>query len=138
MVQMFADHHFQKCNMTKEALHGVPFNLFILAFGAGFLLFVFCLIFCYCFLRLRQQEQYRSHGYKKVTLKENARKTNLIGQVCAVCLEEFKVKEELGLCPCTHAFHAKCLMKWLEVRNSCPMCNKTISVTIPRPSLERM
>lgn len=28
-------------------------------------------------------------------------------QMCAVCLEEFKVKEELGLCPCTHAFHTK-------------------------------
>lgn len=28
-------------------------------------------------------------------------------QTCAVCLEDFKVKEELGVLPCQHAFHRK-------------------------------
>lgn len=28
-------------------------------------------------------------------------------QICAVCLEEFKPKDELGICPCKHAFHRK-------------------------------
>lgn len=28
-------------------------------------------------------------------------------QICAVCLEEFKQKDELGICPCKHAFHRK-------------------------------
>ncbi|XP_040293087.1 RING finger protein 122-like [Bufo bufo] len=136
---MSMGHLIQKWpNMTKETARSVPLNFFILAFGAGFLLLIFCLIFCCCFFRLKQQEQYRRRGYKKVVLKNKSKKTNLIGQVCAVCLEEFREKEELGLCPCTHAFHTKCLMKWLEVRNSCPMCNKTISMPPPKPSLEHM
>ncbi|MEE6485917.1 hypothetical protein FKM82_014451 [Ascaphus truei] len=134
---MLADHHFHRCNMTREDLRGVSLNLFILVFGAGFLILIFCFIFCCYVFRLKQQEHYRRRGYKKVVLKQKKKRRNLVGQVCAVCLEEFKVKEELGLCRCTHAFHAKCLIKWLEVRNSCPMCNKTISVT-QRPSLERM
>uniref|UniRef100_A0A8C7ZWH0 Ring finger protein 122 n=1 Tax=Oryzias sinensis TaxID=183150 RepID=A0A8C7ZWH0_9TELE len=48
-------------------------------------------------------------------------------QTCAVCLEDFKVKDELGVLPCQHAFHRKCLVKWLEVRCVCPMCNKPIA-----------
>ncbi|KAM4703763.1 RING finger protein 122-like [Rhinophrynus dorsalis] len=122
--------------MTREILRGIPVNLFI--FGAGFLLLIFCLIFCCYLFRLKQLEQHRRRGYKKIILKETSKKASLIGQMCAVCLEEFKVKDELGLCPCTHAFHTKCLMKWLEVRNSCPMCNKTISLLIQRTSLESM
>uniref|UniRef100_A0A672Z5B2 Ring finger protein 122 n=1 Tax=Sphaeramia orbicularis TaxID=375764 RepID=A0A672Z5B2_9TELE len=51
----------------------------------------------------------------------------LVDQTCAVCLEDFKVKDELGVLPCQHAFHRKCLVKWLEVRCVCPMCNKPIA-----------
>uniref|UniRef100_A0A8B9GW56 Zgc:175214 n=1 Tax=Astyanax mexicanus TaxID=7994 RepID=A0A8B9GW56_ASTMX len=47
-------------------------------------------------------------------------------QPCAVCLEEFKARDELGVCPCSHTFHKKCLLKWLEIRSVCPMCNKPI------------
>ncbi|ROL54038.1 RING finger protein 122 [Anabarilius grahami] len=42
---------------------------------------------------------------------------------CAVCLEDFRTKDELGVLPCQHSFHKRCLVKWLEVRCSCPMCN---------------
>ena len=28
-------------------------------------------------------------------------------QTCAVCLEEFRTRDELGVCPCSHAFHKK-------------------------------
>ncbi|XP_069835151.1 RING finger protein 122-like isoform X2 [Dendropsophus ebraccatus] len=135
---MSTGHPMQRPNMAKETVWVLQLNFFVFVFGAGILLLVFCLFFCCYVFRLKQQEQYRTRGYKKVVLKAKSRRASLVGQVCAVCLEEFKVKEELGLCPCTHAFHTKCLMKWLEVRNSCPMCNKTISVPMPRPSLEHM
>ncbi|XP_077113201.1 RING finger protein 122-like [Ranitomeya variabilis] len=124
--------------MTKENVQATPLNFFIFVFGAGILLLIFCLVFCCYIFRLKQQDQYRRRGYKKVVLKKKSKKTSLIGQMCAVCLDEFKLEEEVGVCPCTHAFHTKCLTKWLEVRNSCPMCNKTISVALPRPSLEHM
>uniref|UniRef100_A0A667ZGH7 RING finger protein 122 n=1 Tax=Myripristis murdjan TaxID=586833 RepID=A0A667ZGH7_9TELE len=63
----------------------------------------------------------------QVVLKGDPKKLNLHGQTCAVCLEDFKVKDELGVLPCQHAFHRKCLVKWLEVRCVCPMCNKPIA-----------
>ncbi|KAL8173852.1 UNVERIFIED_CONTAM: hypothetical protein K2H54_027911 [Gekko kuhli] len=78
-------------------------------------------------LKLRHQAQSERFGYKEVVLKGDARKLNLHGQTCAVCLEDFKVKDELGVLPCQHAFHRKCLVKWLEVRCVCPMCNKPIA-----------
>uniref|UniRef100_A0A668ASJ8 Si:dkey-51a16.9 n=1 Tax=Myripristis murdjan TaxID=586833 RepID=A0A668ASJ8_9TELE len=54
-------------------------------------------------------------------------------QTCAVCLEEFRSRDELGVCPCSHAFHKKCLLKWLEIRSVCPMCNKPICRLQPDP-----
>ncbi|EHB04313.1 RING finger protein 24 [Heterocephalus glaber] len=47
-------------------------------------------------------------------------------RLCAVCLEDFKPRDELGICPCKHAFHRKCLIKWLEVRKVCPLCNMPV------------
>jgi hypothetical protein len=33
-------------------------------------------------------------------------------QTCAVCLEDFKGKDELGVLPCQHAFHRKYVGMW--------------------------
>uniref|UniRef100_A0A671PIV9 RING finger protein 122 n=1 Tax=Sinocyclocheilus anshuiensis TaxID=1608454 RepID=A0A671PIV9_9TELE len=64
--------------------------------------------------------------FLQVILKGPGKKLSLLGQTCAVCLEEFRSRDELGVCPCSHAFHKKCLVKWLEIRSVCPMCNKPI------------
>lgn len=76
--------------------------------------------------KLRNQAQSERYGYKEVVLKGDAKKLQLYG-TCAVCLEDFRGKDELGVLPCQHAFHRKCLVKWLEVRCVCPMCNKPIA-----------
>ncbi|CAB1322253.1 unnamed protein product, partial [Coregonus sp. 'balchen'] len=57
------------------------------------------------FNKLRHQAQSERFGYREVVLKGDPKKLNLHGQTCAVCLEDFKVKDELGLLPCQHAFH---------------------------------
>ncbi|KAJ0973034.1 hypothetical protein J5N97_020993 [Dioscorea zingiberensis] len=45
---------------------------------------------------------------------------------CAICLEDLVVGEELRRLPCSHScFHSKCLGRWLEKSDSCPICRFT-------------
>lgn len=44
-------------------------------------------------------------------------------QICAVCLEEFKQKDELGICPCKHAFHRKWVWGCVDIH--CPTHTQT-------------
>ncbi|KAJ0051011.1 hypothetical protein NL108_012162, partial [Boleophthalmus pectinirostris] len=53
---------------------------------------------------LRHQAHKELYAYKQVIQKEKVKELNL-HEICAVCLEEFKQKDELGICPCKHAFH---------------------------------
>ncbi|XP_028323935.1 RING finger protein 122-like [Gouania willdenowi] len=116
----------QDCNMTSEALFHLPLNVYIVILGIGLVILTFSLIFCCYLFRLRRENARQQYGYDEVVLKGAGKKLSLLGQTCAVCLEEFRSRDELGVCPCSHAFHKKCLLKWLEVRSVCPMCNKPI------------
>lgn len=41
---------------------------------------------------------------------------------CSVCLDDFEVGIEAKQMPCKHSFHADCLLPWLELHSSCPVC----------------
>ncbi|KAG8052631.1 hypothetical protein GUJ93_ZPchr0001g29630 [Zizania palustris] len=41
---------------------------------------------------------------------------------CAVCLEDYAAGEGAREMPCRHRFHAKCIVPWLEMHSSCPIC----------------
>ncbi|KAG7032683.1 E3 ubiquitin-protein ligase RING1, partial [Cucurbita argyrosperma subsp. argyrosperma] len=41
---------------------------------------------------------------------------------CAVCLDGFEKGIEVKQMPCKHIFHDYCLLPWLELHNSCPVC----------------
>ncbi|PWA19529.1 hypothetical protein CCH79_00007075, partial [Gambusia affinis] len=141
--------------MPPITFQDLPLNIYMVIFGTGIFVFILSLIFCCYFIsKLRHQAQSERFGYREVrqevkpssmakpphnitfqgvrliplqvVLKGDPKKLNLHG-TCAVCLEDFKVKDELGVLPCQHAFHRKCLVKWLEVRCVCPMCNKPIA-----------
>ncbi|XP_053822305.1 RING finger protein 122 isoform X2 [Vidua chalybeata] len=117
-------HPSKPCTMPPVTFQDLPLNIYMAIFGTGVFIFVLSLIFCCCFVgKLRHQAQSERFGYKEVVLKGDARRLNEHG-TCAVCLEDFRLQEELGVLPCQHAFHRKCLLKWLEVRCVCPMCNE--------------
>ncbi|ERM95142.1 E3 ubiquitin-protein ligase RNF6 [Amborella trichopoda] len=47
--------------------------------------------------------------------------------VCTVCMCNISAGDGRVL-PCSHIYHADCIFRWLELRNSCPICRFQLPV----------
>jgi len=47
-------------------------------------------------------------------------------QSCSVCWEDFTEGEEVKLLECEHCFHSPCIVPWLELHGTCPVCRKEL------------
>ncbi|XP_076938101.1 uncharacterized protein LOC143606106 [Bidens hawaiensis] len=42
--------------------------------------------------------------------------------LCAVCKDEIAVGFMANKLPCHHVYHGECIVPWLGIRNTCPVC----------------
>jgi len=44
------------------------------------------------------------------------------GPECRICLDKFEGGENIRRLPCAHAFHSRCIDRWLQRSLVCPVC----------------
>ena len=42
-----------------------------------------------------------------------------------MCWEDFVLSEEVRKLNCDHIYHEKCIVPWLELHGTCPVCRKS-------------
>ncbi|KAM0941742.1 putative transcription factor C2H2 family [Dioscorea sansibarensis] len=51
--------------------------------------------------------------------KDDVEKANT---TCAVCKDDISREEPAAQLPCLHHYHGECILTWLGIRNTCPVC----------------
>lgn len=46
---------------------------------------------------------------------------------CSICIDNFEVNQMVRLTPCNHLYHSDCLLRWLDLHKSCPICRRRLS-----------
>ncbi|QCD87575.1 E3 ubiquitin-protein ligase [Vigna unguiculata] len=49
--------------------------------------------------------------------------------LCIICQDEYKNKDQIGILQCGHRYHSDCITTWLHQKNVCPIC-KSQALTI--------
>uniref|UniRef100_A0A915EJR7 RING-type domain-containing protein n=1 Tax=Ditylenchus dipsaci TaxID=166011 RepID=A0A915EJR7_9BILA len=45
---------------------------------------------------------------------------------CVTCMDNFKVNEKVARLDCEHIYHQQCIMPWLRLHNTCPLCRSVV------------
>lgn len=48
---------------------------------------------------------------------------------CCICQEEYVDGDEVGRLQCVHKFHVLCIEDWLRLKNWCPFCKESASLS---------
>ena len=53
---------------------------------------------------------------------------------CPICFLNIETKD-VCVTECNHKYHLSCLLKSLEIHNSCPLCRRQVKETPPPPEI---
>ncbi|WCJ30615.1 RING/U-box superfamily protein [Euphorbia peplus] len=67
---------------------------------------------------------YRDQASKIVRDMEKEKEED--GKRCAICLEDFEIREMVMMTPCNHMFHEECIVPWVKSHGQCPVCRASI------------
>lgn len=51
--------------------------------------------------------------------------------VCAVCKDNIVLEDKVRRLPCCHYYHQDCIVPWLSIRNTCPVCRYELPTDDP-------
>ncbi|EEE68829.1 hypothetical protein OsJ_27603 [Oryza sativa Japonica Group] len=51
---------------------------------------------------------------------------------CAICKDDLPLAAPARRLPCGHLYHSECIVQWLEMRNSCPVCRSRLPSDEPQ------
>lgn len=63
-------------------------------------------------------------SFAKLDIYKNIEKSESSdNKSCAICIEDYKDNDEIGILFCNHMFHKNCMTDWNKNSNRCPLCN---------------
>lgn len=118
---------------VQEFLSGQSVVFVAIAFITMMIISLAWLIFYYIQRFLYTGSQFGSQSHRKETkkvigqlplhtVKHGEKGIDVDAENCAVCIENFKVKDVIRILPCKHIFHRICIDPWLLDHRTCPMC----------------
>ena len=63
----------------------------------------------------------------KIKKTKKLNKSNENKQTCVICLENYKIGDNISTLQCLHLFHRGCIEKWIREKLWCPICRYKIS-----------
>ncbi|XP_042483956.1 E3 ubiquitin-protein ligase RNF165-like [Macadamia integrifolia] len=59
-------------------------------------------------------------------IEEGSSSSSSSTETCMICMDEYVRGVDVARLPCSHLFHGECIVKWLERKNSCPLCRSLL------------
>ena len=75
---------------------------------------------------IESTEYYQNAIYPKLYDDLNEKKIKNIDKICSICIDNYHKDNIIYELDCSHIFHKKCLSKWIELNNTCPLCRASI------------